>query len=72
MELTPVVRNKRKPPETPRPGEPPFDRVEFQAPPEWVEQLDAAAGAVGLSRSGYVRLACNKLMQADRRAEIGG
>lgn len=61
---------KPKPPRTPS-AEPPFERVEFQASPEWVQQLDAAARAVGVSRSAYIRLACNKLMQADRREQGG-
>lgn len=52
-------------------SEQPFERVEFQAPPDWVVQLDTAARAVGLSRSAYIRLACNKLMQADHKAKGG-
>lgn len=50
---------------------PPFDRVEFQAPPDWVQQLDAAAEALGMGRSAYIRMACNRQMDADRRAREG-
>lgn len=62
---------KRQAPRHPSPDEPPFDRVEFQAPPEWVRQLDAAAEALGLARSAYIRMACNRQMDADRRAREG-
>jgi hypothetical protein len=44
-----------------------YDRIELQAETDWVKKLDAAAKAMGLSRSAYIRLACNKLMAADRR-----
>lgn len=58
----------KKKPDGPRQAkEPSYDRIEFQAPVDWVEQLDAAANAVGLSRSAYIRLAVNKLMQADKQ-----
>jgi len=42
------------------------DRVEFQAPVSWVAKLDeAAAAALGLSRSTYIRMACNRQMKRD-------
>lgn len=68
--LTETRRMAKKKPggETPE-GEQAFDRVEFQAPPSWVKKLDAAAAALGVSRSAYIRMACNKQMQADRKAE---
>jgi hypothetical protein len=56
----------RKPSSEPQ-MEAPFDRIEFQAQPEWVRDLDRAAEAVGLSRSAYIRLAVSKLVAADRR-----
>jgi hypothetical protein len=51
--------------------EPPFIRVEFQAPPEWVKLLDAAAEAALLSRSAYLRQAANQKMQEDQRRRGG-
>jgi len=55
-------------------GQPPPDepvgRIELLAPERWIAELDAAADAMGLSRSAYIRLAVNKLMRADRREEI--
>ena len=50
---------------------PAFDRVEFQAPPNWVLLVDAAAEALGVSRSAYIRMAVNRQMDADRRAREG-
>lgn len=44
------------------------DRVEFQAPTDWVTRLDAAASALGMSRSAYIRMACNRQMQSDNRS----
>ncbi len=58
---------KRKKPDQPI-SQPAFERVEFQAPPDWLPQLDAAAQQLGLSRSAYIRMACNRQMEADRRA----
>lgn len=60
---TPSDRTGRKPPK-----EPTSDRVEFQAPIEWVQQLDAAAAALGMGRSAYIRMSCNRQMEADRKA----
>ena len=45
----------------------PYGRIELQASPEWIEQLDAAADAVGLSRSAYIRQACIERMARDRK-----
>lgn len=42
-------------------------RVEFVAPPEWLARLDAAAAALGLGRSAYIRMACSRQMGADDR-----
>lgn len=42
-------------------------RVEFQAPPEWVSKLDAAAARLGMGRSAYIRMACNRQMTADTK-----
>lgn len=49
---------------------PPFGRIELQAPPDWIAELDAVAEAMGLSRSAFIRLACNKQMAAVRK-ELG-
>ena len=46
---------------------PPFERVEFQAPPGWTTEVDAAAGALGMSRSAYIRMAVARQMERDRR-----
>lgn len=43
-------------------------RVEFLAPLEWIEELERVAKAVGLNKSAYIRLACNRQMTEDRRA----
>ncbi len=45
---------------------PSFGRIELQAPPSWIVKLDKAAAAAGLSRSAYIRLACNRLMTEDK------
>lgn len=47
------------------------DRVEFQAPSEWVSRLDDAAASAGMSRSAYIRFACNKQMQRDLKEQAG-
>lgn len=57
---------KKKNPAQPPPTEPPFGRIELQAPPDWIAQLDAAAAALGMSRSAYIRMACNRQMARDR------
>ena len=42
-------------------------RIELQAPPEWIAKLDAAAARLGMSRSAYIRMACNRQMAADEK-----
>lgn len=63
---------RKRPPRPPQQAEhdadPPFDRIELQAPLGWAEEVDKAAAALGLSRSAYIRLAVNERMTADRRA----
>jgi hypothetical protein len=59
----PPKPRKKRPPQPPR--ESAFDRVEFQAPIDWVRRLDEMAASLGLSRSAFVRLAVNKFMQAE-------
>ena len=49
-------------------GTPIFGRIELQAPPEWIAELDRMAEAMGASRSAYIRMACNLKMVADRRS----
>src|SRR4051812_5966295 len=61
---SPVVTKRKT--EKPSP-DPNFGRIELQAPPEWIDELDRAAAAVGLSRSAYIRLACNERMADDKR-----
>ena len=63
-----VPKRKQDPPQKPIQVDPPFGRIELQAPADWIEELDRAAAAVGLSRSAYIRLACNRLMAEDRRS----
>lgn len=58
-----VAKRQTKPPEP----DPPIGRIELQAEPEFIARLDAAARAVGLSRSAYIRLACHRLMMEDAR-----
>lgn len=57
------VGKKKTPDPTPDPA---FGRIELQAPPDWIAELDALARRVGLSRSAYIRLACNNQMDKDR------
>ena len=52
-------------------AKPAFDRIELQAPPEWVGRLDATAARLGLSRSAFIRLACNKLMAIEGAPAAG-
>lgn len=66
-----VAKRKSDKPTTPA-SQPAFERVEFQAPPNWLPLLDAAAAALGLSRSAYIRMACNRQMEADRRTPREG
>lgn len=42
-------------------------RVEFVAPVDWLKKLDALAKSLGLNRSAYIRLACNRQMASDER-----
>jgi hypothetical protein len=58
-----LVAKTRKP----RPSGDEFGRIELQAPVVWIAELDAAAEKLGLSRSAFIRLACHRLMQAERR-----
>ncbi len=44
-----------------------FGRIELQAQPAWIKKLDKAADALGMSRSAYIRMACNRQMAADRK-----
>lgn len=48
--------------------EPAFDRIELQAPFDWVAELDRVAKMMGLSRSAYIRQACNLKMAQDKKA----
>jgi hypothetical protein len=70
-EVKTVARKKGKP-ARPQPEEPAFGRIELQAAPEWIAELDAVAKMVGLSRSAYIRHACNRQMAADRKMLEGG
>lgn len=63
----PDVGRKKAPGKTPE--EPSFDRIELQAPHEWVARLDEACRKQGLSRSAYIRLAVNERIYRDRLAE---
>ncbi len=63
-ELPRVAKPRPKPDQEP---EPPIGRIELQADPKWIAKLDKAAAALGLSRSAYIRLACNRLMASDAR-----
>ncbi len=36
-------------------------RVELQAPLSWVAKIDEAARLYGVSRSDFIRMACNRL-----------
>lgn len=70
---TPEPRvTKRKTPKDQIPEEPGYVRVEFQAPPEWLDQVDAAAKDLGMSRSAYIRMATTRQMQSDKRADASG
>lgn len=57
-----------KPAQPPIPAEPlTGGRIELQAPPEWIARLDAAAAKLGMSRSAYIRMACNRQMNLDEK-----
>jgi len=36
------------------------DLIQFRAEPEWIDRVNAAAEALGLSLSAYIRLAVNE------------
>jgi hypothetical protein len=69
-ESPPVAKKKPARPEA-TPAEQPFGRIELQAPPDWIEQLDAVAKAMGTNRSAYIRGACNRQMAEDRKVIEG-
>jgi hypothetical protein len=71
---TPLGKKRPKPanegvsqPQEPLTG----DRIELQAPHDWVERLDRAAAALGMSRSAYIRMACTRQMNLDARHQSG-
>jgi hypothetical protein len=71
-ERTVAKKKPTTPHEVSQPQEPlTGDRIELQAPPDWVKRLDRAAAALGMSRSAYIRMACNRQMSADARADAG-
>ncbi len=43
-----------------------FGRIELQADPEWITELDRIAKKMGMNRSAYLRSAANRQMAADR------
>lgn len=53
-------------------GQPTFERIELQAPLGWTAMIDAAAAALGVSRSAYIRMALIRQMEADKKAKQGG
>lgn len=53
-----------KKPSAPKP-DPPFVRVEFQAPPDFLPLLNRARKKRGLSKSAYLRQAAMLLIEAD-------
>lgn len=59
------VAKKAKP--SPPSPEPPFERIEFQAPVGFTARLDRARRRRGLSRSAYVRQAVLLLMEEDEK-----
>ncbi len=69
---SPVAKKKPPKPEPRKPGRPPssqpLNRVDFWAPPEWVDELDECARLAGMSRAAYVRSACIDRMRTDRKA----
>ena len=61
-----VAKKVTPPVNTDRPlAEPPFERLEFQAPIGFTKRLDAARKKRGLSRSAYIRQAVLLLMDED-------
>lgn len=67
------VGRKKSPPASSgeSPPNPPVERVEFQVPPGWTADVDAAANALGMSRSAYIRMAVARQMDRDRREREG-
>ncbi len=63
LEKAPV--GKKKDPESHQNPPPPFARIEVHADPAWVERLDRAAKAIGVSRSALIRMLCNQYMNAN-------
>lgn len=61
---------KTKPKSRPEPEEPHGNRVEFVAPPEWIQELDRCAEELGMSRSAYIRMSCNRQMARDRQKPL--
>lgn len=61
----------KKTPSTPPTPPPPPGRIELQAPAEWIAELDRVAELMGMSRSAYIRHACNRQMAADRQLLSG-
>lgn len=61
-------RKKDRPAAQPADTGPASGRIELLADPEWIAELDRAAEELGLSRSAYIRMACNRQMAADRKA----
>lgn len=61
------MAKKKPPPVKSTPGQDPLatGRIELQALLSWIARLDAAADAIGVSRSAYIRMACNERMKAD-------
>lgn len=55
-----------QPPVNPEPT-PAFGRIELQASPSWIDELDRVSSAMGISRSAYIRQACNRQMAEDRK-----
>lgn len=53
---------KKRPADQPEQG-----RIEIAAPPDWIVELDRVAAAMGMSRSAYIRVACNMKMIEDRK-----
>jgi hypothetical protein len=44
-------------------------RIELQAPVKWIARLDAAAKAKMLSRSAFIRLACDAMMREEQKGQ---
>lgn len=54
--LRPMRKRKRSNPKR--------DRIELRAEPEWIDRVVKAANRMGLSISGYIRVAVNKLLDS--------